>query len=181
MNKSFLAAVLVAIFLTSCSGGDSPKGALGVTPLQNVCLDGGFWGPKMAQWASVTANDVLDKFVKDGIFANFDSVAAGKRDIGWHAGPPWYDGLTYESIRGISDLLVLYPDERLEKRLDTVITHIIAAQDNEPTGYINTYTQLNRNDKRWGKNGGQLRWQHDVYNSGCLVEGSSGKWVDVDR
>ena len=170
MNKSFLATVLVAIFLSSCSGGDSPHGALGVPSLKDVSLDGGFWGPKMSQWATITANDVLDKFERDGIFANFDSVAAGKRDIGFHAGPPWYDGLTYESIRGISDLLILYPDDRLEKRLDTVITHIIAAQDNEPTGYINTYTQLNCNDKRWGKNGGQLRWQHDVYNSGCLVE-----------
>ena len=127
MNKSFLAAVLVAIFLSSCSGGDSPQGALSVPPLQDVSLDGGFWGPKMSQWATITANDVLDKFERDGIFANFDSVAAGKRDIGFHAGPPWYDGLTYESIRGISDLLVLYPDDRLEKRLDTVITHIIAA------------------------------------------------------
>ena len=154
MNKSFLATVLVAIFLSSCSGGDSPHGALGVPSLKDVSLDGGFWGPKMSQWATITANDVLDKFERDGIFANFDSVAAGKRDIGFHAGPPWYDGLTYESIRGISDLLIIYPDDRLEKRLDTVITHIIAAQDNEPTGYINTYTQLNCNDKRWGKNGG---------------------------
>ena len=165
-----LAVALVLAAAVSCSGVKSHQGALGVIPLQDVKLDGDFWGPRMEQWATVTANDVLNKFERDGILANFDSVAAGKRDIGKHVGPPWYDGLIYETIRGISDLLVLYPDPVLESRLDTIITHIIAAQDNEPTGYINTYTQLNCNNQRWGKNGGRLRWQHDVYNSGCLVE-----------
>ncbi|MBR4756259.1 MAG: glycoside hydrolase family 127 protein [Bacteroidales bacterium] len=165
-----LTAGFVFALAVSCSGGKSPQGAIRTLPLKDVCLDGGFWGPRMQQWATTTANDVLDKFERDGIYTNFDSVAEGLRDIGKHAGPPWYDGLTYETIRGISDLLVLYPDPVLESRLDTVITHIIAAQASEPTGYINTYTQLNCNDKRWGKNGGQLRWQHDVYNSGCLVE-----------
>ena len=33
-------------------------------------------------------------------FENFDLVASGARDIGRHAGPPWYDGLVYETIRG---------------------------------------------------------------------------------
>lgn len=31
------------------------------------------------------------------------------------------------------------------------------------------------NDHRWGENGGNLRWQHDVYNSGALVEISRGE------
>ena len=163
------ATAIVAVTM-ACSSGNSPQGAIGTIPLDDVKLDNGFWAPRMEQWASTTANDVLDKFEKDGILANFDSVAAGKRDIGKHVGPPWYDGLIYETIRGISDLLILYPDPVLESRLDTIITHIIAAQASEPTGYINTYTQLNCNDQRWGKNGGKLRWQHDVYNSGCLVE-----------
>ncbi len=156
--------------LTACSLERSGKGALDIPQLSEVSLDGGFWGPRMEQWSSVTANDVLDKFMHDGILDNFDAVAAGKRDIGEHVGPPWYDGLIYETIRGISDLLILHPDPVLESRLDTIITHIVAAQASEPTGYINTYTQLNCNNQRWGKNGGKLRWQHDVYNSGCLVE-----------
>ena len=167
---SLFATTFLAVLAISCSGVRSPQGALGTVPLENVKIDGGFWGPRMEQWATVTANDVLNKFERDGILANFDSVAAGKRDIGKHVGPPWYDGLIYETIRGISDMLILYPDPVLESRLDTIITHIIAAQDNEPTGYINTYTQLTCNNQRWGKNGGKLRWQHDVYNSGCLVE-----------
>jgi hypothetical protein len=31
-------------------------------------------------------------------FNNFDLVAQGKRGIGKHNGPPWYDGLVYETI-----------------------------------------------------------------------------------
>ena len=158
------------MILTATSLERSGRGALDIPQLSEVSLDGGFWGPRMEQWSSVTANDVLDKFMHDGILDNFDAVAAGKRDIGEHVGPPWYDGLIYETIRGISDLLILHPDPILESRLDTIITHIVAAQASEPTGYINTYTQLNCNNQRWGKNGGKLRWQHDVYNSGCLVE-----------
>ena len=154
----------------ACGNGLSGRKPLHTPALQDVSVDDQFWSPRLQQWATVTANDVLDKFEKDGILANFDSVAAGKRDIGKHVGPPWYDGLIYETIRGVSDLLVLYPDQVLESRLDTIVTHIIAAQESEPTGYINTYTQLNCNKQRWGKNGGKLRWQHDVYNSGCLVE-----------
>ena len=37
-------------------------------------------------------------------FLNFDLVAEGKRGIGKHHGPPWYDGLIYETIRGAADL-----------------------------------------------------------------------------
>ena len=163
-------AAATAVMLLACSRGGRDDNRLAIPKLRQVTVSDDFWSPRMEQWSTVTANDMLDKFERDGILKNFDEVAAGKRDIGWHAGPPWYDGLTYETIRGISDMLVLRPDAALESRLDTIVSHIIAAQASEPTGYINTYTQLNCNHQRWGKNGGKLRWQHDVYNSGCLVE-----------
>lgn len=78
-----------------------------------------FWGPKLKLWNDVTVNDVFNKFegqyeaesrrdllndyktlgrTRDA-FRNFDMVAQGKRGTGQrqHDGPPWYDGLVYET------------------------------------------------------------------------------------
>ena len=138
-------------------------------------------------WQRKTVNDVFDKFegkyepqgrslerdfkflgtTRDA-FLNFDLVAQGKRDIGKHHGPPWYDGLIYETIRGSADLLTIYPNAELEARIDGYVDRIAKAQASDPDGYINTYTQLTNSNQRWGFNGGMLRWQHDVYNAGML-------------
>lgn len=149
--------------------------------LHQVKINDPFWGPKLKLWSTTTANDVLDKFEakhlkdaneqkKQNTFANFDDVAAGKSGTGHHAGFPWFDGLVYETIRGISDYLILHPDAQLEKRVDGYIDRIAAAQKADPDGYLNTYTQLMEPTHRWGDNGGFLRFQHDVYNAGMLIE-----------
>jgi DUF1680 family protein len=151
-----------------------------------------FWGPKLKLWNDVTVNDVFSKFegqyeaesrrdllndyktlgrTRDA-FRNFDLVAQGKRGTGQrqHDGPPWYDGLVYETIRGASDFLNQFPDKNTEERIDAYIDRIVAAQNSEGDGYINTYTMLVEPGHRWGINGGFERFQHDVYNSGALME-----------
>jgi len=158
-------------------------------PLQSVKVNDSFWSPKIKVWNTVTVYDVLDKLEgkyepdrpdikadKEKLghtydaFHNFDLVAQGKSNINEHDGPPWYDGLVYETIRGAADILAEYPDAALEKKLDAYIDRIAAAQAVDKDGYLNTYTTLTRPDKRWGTNGGQDRWQHDVYNAGMLVD-----------
>lgn len=157
--------------------------------LSAVKINDGFWSPKLKVWYTKTIYDVLNKLegqyepdqedlIKEKVekrrtrnaFLNFDLVAQGKKSIGSSDGPPWYDGLVYETIRGGADLLVSYPDARLEKKLDGYIDRIAAAQNADPEGYINTYTTLNKPTQRWGLNGGDDRWQHDVYNAGMLAE-----------
>lgn len=155
----------------------------------DVKISDAFWSPKLKLWQTKTVNDVFDKFegkytpqgqgleqdfknlgMTRNAFLNFDLVAQGKRGIGRHHGPPWYDGLIYETIRGAADLLAIYPDAALEQRIDGYIDRIAKAQAAEPDSYLNTYTQLMEPGHRWGFNGGMLRWQHDVYNAGMLVE-----------
>ena len=149
--------------------------------LSKVKISDGFWSPKLYLWRTKTVNDIFDKFEgkyvypgngqkTSNAFSNYDLVAEGKRGIGQHDGRPWFDGLIYETIRGAADLLVQYPDEKLEERVDGYINRIEAAQNSEPDGYINTYTQLVEPEHRWGFNGGFLRLQHDVYNAGMLFE-----------
>ncbi len=137
-------------------------------PISAVVLDDTFWSPKRQIWQTITIRDAFRKFENDGALINFDQVRDGRR--GGHAGPPWYDGLIYEMIRGASDFLASAPDPALDAQLDGYIAQIAAAADRDPDGYVNTYTQLDEPEHRWGLNGGFERWQHDVYNAGALVE-----------
>lgn len=192
MKLFAISLISVAILVSSCESARETGSATADSvnyELVDVNISDSFWGPKLQVWQTTTVNDVFDKFEgkytpeggwleKDfkvrgatrNAFLNFDRVAEGKRGIGMHDGPPWYDGLIYETIRGAADLLSIYPNAELEKRIDGYIDRIAAAQASEPDGYINTYTQLMEPDHRWGFNGGFLRWQHDVYNAGMLAE-----------
>lgn len=135
--------------------------------VDHVSGDGNnFWSPDRNR----TAVDNSSQERKHNTLRNFELVAEGHVADGGHFGFPWFDGLIYETITGISDYLLQFPNTALEEHLDEYIRRIAAAQAADADGYINTYTTLMENDHRWGENGGNLRWQHDVYNSGCLVE-----------
>ena len=139
-------------------------------PIQSVTVEDSFWSPKRKIWQEVTIPDCFAKFENDrgGAFNNFDRVRDGKSD--GHAGPPWYDGLIYEMICGSADFLAARPDPVLEKRIDGYIARIAAAQDRDTNGYLNTWTQLQHPDQRWGLNGGNDGYQHEMYNVGALCE-----------
>ena len=150
--------------------GQSGRQALQPVPLQQVTVEDEFWTPKRTVWQQVTIRDAFTKFENDrgGAINNFDRVRDGLR--GNHAGPPWYDGLIYEMIRGSSDFLAAHPDPELDHRLDGYIARIAAAAAKSPNGYMNTYTQLEEPGHEWGFHGGYQRWQHEVYNAGALVD-----------
>jgi DUF1680 family protein len=188
MLKTALSLIIVNALLM---GSALAQTSATLTPLklESVKVKDAFWSPKLAIWNTKTVYDVLNKLeghyqpdredlIKEkaergrtrNAFLNFDLVAQGKQNTGTSDGPPWYDGLVYETIRGAADLLIAHPDAALEKKLDVYIDRIVAAQAIDPDGYINTWTTLNKPGQRWGLNGGNDRWQHDVYNAGMLIE-----------
>ena len=177
MNTVFRLLVLCmfAVKVADCSAQLTNANVHVIHPvdLRHVKINDAFWSPRYKVWTTVTVYDVFDKlegkYVPDrqdikeekektgktrNAILNFDLVAQGKKNIGTHDGPPWYDGLLYETIRGAADLLVQYPDAKLESKIDGYIDHIAAAQAADPDGYINTYTTLVEPNKRWGTNGG---------------------------
>jgi DUF1680 family protein len=168
MFDTFRLAILLALLASGASAQDVTLHRLTPVPIPRVIIEDGFWSPKCKVWREVTIPDCFAKFEKDGALANFDKIrdAAG----GNHGGPPWYDGLIYEMIRGCADFLASQRDAALEKRLDGYIGRIAAAAAKDPNGYLNTYTQLKEPAHRWGLNGGNDVEQHDVYNAGCLIE-----------
>ncbi|HEY5910446.1 MAG TPA: beta-L-arabinofuranosidase domain-containing protein [Verrucomicrobiae bacterium] len=167
-SRLFGAIFFLGFVAASVSAEDIDPRLLSSVPIGQVAIEDEFWSPKLKVWREVTIPDCLAKFEKDGALTNFDRI----RDSigGKHAGPPWYDGLVYEMIRGCADFLAARRDAKLERRLDGYIERITAAQAKEPDGYLNTYTQLERPTQRWGLNGGDDNWQHDVYNAGAMVE-----------
>lgn len=191
MIKRFIA--IAFLFLPACittySQTETTTHIIHPLSLRDVKVTDSFWSPKYKVWNTTTVYDVFDKLegkyepdrpdiIKEkekmgrtrNAFLNFDLVAQGKTNINTHDGPPWYDGLVYETIRGAADLLITHPDPQLEKKIDGYIDRIAAAQAVDSNGYLNTYTTLTRPDKRWGTNGGDDKWQHDIYNSGMLTE-----------
>ncbi len=138
---------------------------------KKVRITEGFWKEQLDKIHNVTVGDILNKFEHDheeGIMKNYEWVASGAG--GKHIGPPWYDGLICEVIRGISDIIAVSYDEKLDKKIEAYTEKISKAQSVDPDGYINTYTTLICPDKRWGENGGSIIWQHETYNIGCLAE-----------
>jgi len=73
-------------------------------------------------------------------------------------------------IRGSADFLAATPDPVLEARIDGYIGRIAAAQNRDPDGYLNTWTQLQHPYQRWGLNGGNDGYQHEMYNVGAACE-----------
>lgn len=188
---AFCIGLTAAIFSTHSAAQVSKPAAHILKPLKlsDVVIEDSFWSPRYRVWTGVTVYDVFNKLegnyepdrpdLQDekkqmgrtrNVLLNFDRVAQGQKNTGVHDGPPWYDGLLYETIRGAADLLVQHPDALLEKKIDGYVDHIAAAQAADPGGYIDTYTTLTRPDKRWGTNGGDDKWQHDIYNAGMLTE-----------
>ncbi len=147
-----------------------PANKLTPVPIQSVTIQDSFWSPKRKGWQEVTIPDCFTKFENDrgGALNNFDRVRDGKSD--GHAGPPWYDGLIYEMIRGSADFLAAKRDPVLEGRIDGYIERIAAAQARDPDGYLNTWTQLEHPNQRWGLNGGNDGYQHEMYNIGAMCE-----------
>jgi DUF1680 family protein len=145
-------------------------GHLTPVPIQQVTIQDDFWSPKIKVWRDVTIPDCFDKFDLDrgGALNNFDRVRDGQSD--GHAGPPWYDGLIYEMIRGAADFLAAQRDPALERRIDGYIARIAAAQAKDPNGYVNTWTELEHPNQRWGLNGGNDGYQHEMYNIGALCD-----------
>src|SRR6187397_1216038 len=116
MKKLLSICILILVIATACrkdyhtdnaESNDSSHYELG-----NVKIADAFWTPKLQLWQTKTVNDVFDKFegkyrpqgeslerdfkvlgTTRNAFLNFDVVAEGKRGIGKHHGPPWYDGL----------------------------------------------------------------------------------------
>ena len=135
----------------------------------SVRIDDPCWSPKLRTFFDITLPDSFDKLEQDGAIENYENLIAG--NLNTHKACPWHDGLLLETIRGASDYLMRgEQSEDLIRRIDRYAEIIERAQLSSGSGYLSTFTQLDRPHQRYGENGGSILWQHDLYNNGCLFE-----------
>jgi len=129
--------------------------------LQNVRIDGGFWGRCQQINRDVTIPIEYEQCKNTG---RFD---AWKLD--WKPGKPgrphhFWDSDVAKWIEAAAYVLAIEPNPELEKQVDEVIELIANAQHED--GYLNIYYSVVEPGKRWTN----LKDMHELYCAGHLME-----------
>ncbi len=135
--------------------------------VSQVDLNDGFWTPYTNGIRDVMISYCFDKFGETGYIQNF--ISAAKKDGEKHIGPPFSDGLLFETITGASNFLNACYNAELDKKVDALIDIVISAQESD--GYLCTVVCQNYPERKWGEGeNGDIVIQHDLYNQGALIE-----------
>ena len=176
MKKLMISALLFSIV---AGGAYAQKGTaahgypIDPVPFTSVKITDSFWGQRLKASRETTIPLAFSKCEETGRYKNFE-MAAHPSDTIKVGGLSFDDTDVYKTIEGASYLLQTYPDKKLEKYIDSVLTIVAAAQ--EPDGYL--YTSRTMNPKHPHEWAGSKRWEkveelsHEFYNLGHMIEGA---------
>jgi len=138
-------------------------------PLSEVEITGGFWAPIMETSRKNTLPHILKFCEESGRIENF-SVAGGLSS-GKHRGERYNDTDVFKTIEGAAYHLQHKKNDTLERFIDSLITLIAAAQEDD--GYL--YTPRTIDPETNVPGAGRTRWEdvwisHELYNAGHLYE-----------
>lgn len=141
-----------------------------------VHLSDNFWLPRLKINETVTIPASFERCEKTGRVENF--VLASTHTGKFCSIYPFDDTDIYKTIEGASYSLSLFPDPKLEKYVDSLITIIAKAQ--EPDGYLYTARSIDpQHPQAWA---GATRWvnerklSHELYNAGHLYEAAAAHY-----
>jgi hypothetical protein len=162
-------ALTLLFALFSCTEKEETNTPLQPVSFTDVHLNDCFWAPKIEVNQKVSIPSAFQKSEETGRVDNF-ALAAGLME-GEHQGDfPFDDTDIYKILEGASYALAAEYDEKLDDYLDSLITYISAAQEED--GYL--YTCLTNKCERLQRWYGNGRWDrlnsHELYNSGHLYE-----------
>lgn len=142
-------------------------------PFTSVKVTDAFWGQRLKANREVTIPLAFSKCEETGRYKNFE-MAAHPSESNKVEGFTFDDTDVYKTIEGASYSMQTYPDKKLDKYIDSVLTIIKKAQ--EPDGYLYTFRTMNpKHTHEWA---GTKRWEkeedlsHELYNLGHMVEGA---------
>lgn len=142
-------------------------------PFTSVKVTDAFWGQRLKASREVTIPLAFSKCEETGRYKNF-VCAAHPSDTIKVTGFSFDDTDVYKTIEGASYSMQTFPNKKLDKYIDSVLTIVAAAQ--EPDGYL--YTARTMNPKHPHEWSGTKRWEkeedlsHELYNLGHMVEGA---------
>ena len=155
-------------------------------PIQSVVfnqvhLTDNFWLPRLKVNEMVTIPASFERCEKTGRVENF--VLASTHTGKFCSIYPFDDTDIYKTIEGASYSLSLFPNKKLEKYVDSLITIIGKAQ--EPDGYLYTARSIDpQHPLAWA---GPTRWvnerklSHELYNAGHLYEAAVAHFLATGK
>ena len=171
---SLLSAVLVAT-------GQHKDYPIQAVPFTSVKLTDNFWMPRIKMNHTVTIPASFERCESTGRVKNF--VMAANKSGKFCTVYPFDDTDIYKTIEGASYSLSLFPDAKLDKYLDSLITIVGKAQ--EPDGYL--YTARTIDPVNVGPWLGKERWEkerelsHELYNAGHLYEAAAAHYIATGK
>lgn len=135
-----------------------------------------FWRPRMETNRAVTIRHAFQKCEETGRIENF-AIAGGLAQGEQQGSYPFDDTDLYKTLEGASYALMVDPDPGLEAYLDSVISIVAAAQEDD--GYL--YTARTNKAERLRNWFGNERWEkvdgsHELYNAGHLFEAAAAHY-----
>lgn len=169
-----LSLCAATIIIASCSGNSTGQmnekaGWLEAPPLNAVSVNDAFWKPLIERNRTVTIPYAFGKCEETGRIDNF--AVAGGLKRGKHIGERYNDSDLYKIIEGACYSLLETPDPALRSYVDSIVTLIVAAQEDD--GYL--YTTRTIDPVNMAPGAGRERWidervSHELYNVGHMYE-----------
>jgi DUF1680 family protein len=173
--------ILIAVLVTANLFAQQKDYAVQAVDFTKVKLNDKFWLPRIETNRLVTIPASFERCESTGRVKNF--VMAAEKSGKFCTRYPFDDTDIYKTIEGASFSLALYPDAKLEKYIDSLITLIAKAQ--EPDGYL--YTARTIDPVNVGPWVGQQRWEkerelsHELYNAGHLYEAAAAHYLATKK
>ncbi|MDD4991731.1 MAG: glycoside hydrolase family 127 protein [Paludibacter sp.] len=173
MRKQFLPVLLS---LSLCFQAQVKKNAgypITPVPFTAVKVTDAFWGQRLKASREVTIPLAFSKCEETGRYQNFVKAAHPSESYKVE-GFSFDDTDVYKTIEGASYSMQTFPDKKLHKYIDSVLTIVAKAQ--EPDGYL--YTARTMNPKHPHEWSGTKRWEkeedlsHELYDLGHMLEGA---------
>jgi DUF1680 family protein len=150
-------------------------------PFSKVTLQDNFWSKKIKTNHDVTIPIAIEKSKETGRIDNF-KIAGGLQEGQFCSTYPFDDSDVFKIIEAASYSLQVFPDEKLEAEIDSLIFYIASAQEED--GYLYTNRTIGKNVHEWA---GSKRWQfvhelsHELYNLGHMYEAAVAHYTATGK
>ena len=182
MRKLFITGLIGLSLCLQAQVKKSGGNPITPVPFTSVKVTDAFWGQRLKASREVTIPLAFSKCEETGRYQNFVKAAHPSESYKVE-GFSFDDTDVYKTIEGASYSMQIYPDKKLDRYIDSVLTIVKAAQ--EPDGYL--YTARTMNPKYPHKWSGTKRWEkeedlsHELYDLGHMIEGAIAHYQSTGK
>jgi DUF1680 family protein len=186
MNSKYFIWILIILSpLISCDPKEEIRDyPITPVPFTDVKITDHFWSTRIDTNTNVTIPFALQQCETTGRLKNF-RVAGGLEEGTFSSRYPFDDSDVFKIIEGAAYSLHNNPDPELENYLDTLISWIAAAQEDD--GYLYTFRAILGQDSSVIDWAGHKRWEkthlhsHELYNLGHMYEAAVAYYLATGK